>query len=108
MFFGMNAITMSVLLAAAAAAAASAAPAAASVFGVGTTITYAHVRTQFCAKRCRYVCAEGDIFDTPLGQIYLTSTNNTEPPYDTDNNLQNVLWPTGVFWGDSAPTEDPG
>jgi len=44
-----------------------------------------------------YLLMEGDIIDCPLSFLYLK---------DPDNSLQNILWPTGVFWGDSA-TELP-
>ena len=40
-----------------------------------------------------YLLMEGDIIDCPLSFLYLK---------DPDNSLQNILWPTGVFWGDSA------
>eukprot|EP00039_Didymoeca_costata_P008632 m.114452 g.114452 ORF g.114452 m.114452 type:complete len:1152 (-) comp14167_c0_seq1:6-3461(-) len=47
-----------------------------------------------------YLLAEGDVIDTFLGLIYWDKTNSTQPPYNNDKNLQNVLWPTGVYWGD--------
>eukprot|EP00729_Bicosta_minor_P009475 gene9474-21250_t len=47
-----------------------------------------------------FILAEGGIPDTFFSLFYLDNTNATAPPYDNDKNLQNVLWPTGVFWGD--------
>ena len=44
-----------------------------------------------------FLFMEGDIIDCPLSFFYLK---------DPDNSLQNILWPTGVFWGDS-PTVLP-
>ncbi len=47
-----------------------------------------------------YVLAEGDVIDTALGQFYWVNP---------DQSLANVLWPTGVYWGDSdqLPTSPP-
>jgi hypothetical protein len=50
-----------------------------------------------CGALCRYVLAEGDIFDTLLGQLYLDKTGATAPPYDTDRNLQNLLWQVRIY-----------
>ena len=41
-----------------------------------------------------YIFAEGDIVDWFLGCFYVGS--------DPDKNLSNILWPTGVYWGDSS------
>ena len=55
----------------------------------------------FCVCfNCRYILAEGGIPDTLFSLFYLDDTNATAPPYNSDQNLQNVLWPTGVYWGD--------
>eukprot|EP00049_Salpingoeca_infusionum_P001077 m.44964 g.44964 ORF g.44964 m.44964 type:complete len:1294 (+) comp10858_c0_seq5:36-3917(+) len=40
-----------------------------------------------------YLCAEGDIIDWFLSRFYIQG--------DPDKNLANILWPTGVYWGDS-------
>eukprot|EP01147_Barroeca_monosierra_P004204 gene4204-6550_t len=39
-----------------------------------------------------YLCAEGGIIEYILGAFYLNKP---------ENNLANILYPTGVFWGDS-------
>lgn len=38
-----------------------------------------------------YLFAEGDILDTAMQCFYIGNP---------DNSLNNILWPTGVFWGD--------
>lgn len=38
-----------------------------------------------------YLFAEGDILDTFISYFYING--------DEDQNLSNILWPTGVYWG---------
>jgi hypothetical protein len=45
------------------------------------------------------LCVTEGIPDTFLSFFYIDSTKATAPPYNTDKNLQNLLWPTGVYWG---------
>jgi hypothetical protein len=42
--------------------------------------------------RSRYLLAEGGIVDWICASFYLDNP---------DKNLQNILWPTGVYWGDN-------
>lgn len=44
-----------------------------------------------------YLCAEGGIIEWFLSCFYLG---------DPDKNLQNILYPTGVYWGDDDRVRD--
>ena len=45
-----------------------------------------------------YLCAEGDIIDWFIAWFYVDG--------DPDKNLANILWPTGVYWGDKGDDLD--
>jgi hypothetical protein len=44
-----------------------------------------------------YLFAEGDVISWAVGNFYLG---------DEDRSLANILWPTGVYWGDSSDNSD--